>query len=157
DELGLRAEWGPRILGGEKVLAAEHRSPGDVRGLSAGNEHRRSSSEHFAWQLTGDKRHLETLYAKEIEDIALHEDINTEGSIWIDRVAVPHAALQRARLGGVALVRNATSPGHVVSWRFAAPATAESVAILVPSATPTAFDVVAYNLETRPVRATLTA
>jgi hypothetical protein len=156
DELGARDEWRPRILGGEVALPTERRSPGDVRGQSLGNVHRRSSSEHFAWQLTGDKSHLEKLYAGEIEDAARHEYINTEGSIWIDRVVVPHADLQRARLGGVALVRNAAYPGHVVSWSFDAPATDQSVAVLVPSATPTAFDVVAYNLETRPVRARMT-
>jgi len=156
DELGLRDEWRPRILGGERPGATEQRQPGDIRGRSAGNEHRRSSGEHFLWQLTGDKRHLEKLYADEIEEAALHEYINTEGSIWIDRVVIPHADLQRARLGGVALVRNAAYPGHVVSWRFEAPATEASAAILIPSATPTAFDVVAYNLDARPVRAALT-
>jgi hypothetical protein len=127
-----------------------------VRGARGANAFRRSSNDHFAWQLSGDKRYLEKLYGDAIQNIAQHEFINTEGSIWIDRVVVPHADLQRARLGGVALVRNATYPGHVVSWRFEGAATDQSVAILVPSATPRAFDVVAYNLETVPVRATMT-
>jgi hypothetical protein len=84
------------------------------------------------------------------------EFINTEGSLWIDRVGVPTTDIQRARLGGVALVRNALYPGHTVSWRFAAPANDQSVAILIPDATPTAFKVIAYNLETTPVTATMT-
>ena len=76
--------------------------------------------------------------------------------MWIDRVGVPYAELQRARLGGVALLRNELYPGHTVSWRFAAPANDQSVAILIPDATPTSFKVIAYNLETVPVHATMT-
>ena len=54
------------------------------------------------------------------------------------------------------LLRNALYPGHTVSWRFAAPANDQSVAILIPDATPTSFKVIAYNLETIPVHATMT-
>jgi hypothetical protein len=43
-----------------------------------------------------------------------------------------------------------------VSWRFAAPATEQSVAILMPDATPTAFKVIVYNLDTAPVSASMT-
>jgi hypothetical protein len=43
-----------------------------------------------------------------------------------------------------------------VSWRFDAPANDQSVAILVKAATSTSFKVVAYNLETNAVRATMT-
>jgi len=115
-----------------------------------------SGDAHFAWQVSGDKRHLEGLYAQQIESAALREYMNTEGSLWIDRVDVPHADLQRARLGGVALVRNGLFPGHAVSWSFEAPANDQSVAILIPNATPTRLKIIAYNLEPRPVRATLT-
>jgi hypothetical protein len=111
---------------------------------------------HLAWQISGDTRHLERLYADQIEAAGLREYINTDGQLWSDRVNVPAADLQRARLGGVALVRNAIYPGHTVSWRFAAPAKADSVAILIPDATPRQFTVIAYNLETAPVSATMT-
>jgi hypothetical protein len=157
DQLSAREEWRDRLLGEDDASSTESRTPGDVRGRLRANEHRSSSNDAFAWQLTGDKHYLERLYASEIEEMALREYINTEGSLWIDRVVVPHADLQRARLGGVALVRNGTFPGHVVGWSFAAPATEKSVAVLVPRATPNAFDVIAYNLETVPVRATMTA
>ena len=110
-------------------------------------------SPHFAWQMTGDKKYLEDLYGRQIEAAALREYINTEGSLWIDRVMAPTAELQRARLGGVALIRNSTYPGHAVSWKFAAPATEQSVAILVPSATPDAVKIEVYNLEQTPVKA----
>ena len=136
DLLDLRKSWGERL-----ASAPRGESQGDA---------------HFAWQVSGDKRHLETLYAQQIESAALREYINTEGSLWIDRVDVPHAELQRARLGGVALVRNGLFPGHAVSWRFEAPASDQSLAILIPDATPTALKIIAYNLETRPVRAILT-
>src|SRR4029079_59124 len=61
---------------------------------------------HLAWQATGNVRFLEQLYAAQVEEAALREYINTEGSLWIDRVFVPSRELQRARLGGIALSRN---------------------------------------------------
>ena len=155
DWLDLRHEWGPRILSGESGRPAESR-PNDGRGSARSNAYRSSALAHFDWQLTGDKEYLEKLYANQIEECDLLEYINTEGSLWIDRVGVPYVDLQRARLGGVALVRNGTFPGHVVSWKFAAPANDQSVAILIPDATPSGFRVIAYNLETVPVRATMT-
>src|SRR5215207_3005875 len=115
------------------------------------------AAQHLAWQLTGEKRHLEALYAAQIEASALREFINTEGSLWIDRVAVPTAELQRARLGGVALVRNSLYPGNAVSWKFAAPGDDERAAILIPDATPDALKVVVYNLSGSPVGAEMTA
>jgi hypothetical protein len=69
---------------------------------------------------------------------------------------MPTAELQRARLGGIALTRGNTFPGHVISWKFIAPATDQSLAILVPQSTATGFKVIAYNLETSPVRARMT-
>ncbi len=157
DELDLRASWGPRILSGEKAPPTESRGTKDVRGQHRGRESRTTRSGHFLWQLSHDKRELEKLYADVIQELWLREYSYTEGSIWIDRVAVNPSELQRARLGGIALVRNHYYPGHTVSWAFAAPATAESVAILLPRATPTEFVAVLYNLEQQPVKATLTA
>lgn len=135
----------------------EKRARGDVRPARGYlRENRDTAGQHFAWQLSGDKTYLEKLYANQLEQIALFDYINTEGSLWIDRVGVPTAELQRARLGGVALVRNAVFPGHTVSWRFSAPATEQSLALLMPASTPTAFKIIAYNLESRPVTAEMT-
>jgi hypothetical protein len=53
-------------------------------------------------------------------------------------------------------VRNATFPGHALSWRFHAPASEESLAVLIPDATRTALTILAYALDDAPVRATLT-
>jgi hypothetical protein len=113
--------------------------------------------QHLAWQVSGDKRFLETLYEEQIETSALREYINTEGSLWIDRVFVPYTELQRARLGGVALIRNSYYPGHAVSWSFQAPANEESAAILIPNATPQSMKIVVYNLSERSIKATMTA
>jgi concanavalin A-like lectin/glucanase superfamily protein len=112
---------------------------------------------HFAWQVTGDKHFLESLYASQIETSALHQFMNTEGSMWIDRVDVPNAELQRARLGGVAMIRNSLFPGHAVSWRFAASADEENMAILIPNATPKSFKIIAYNMSDKPVAAMMGA
>jgi hypothetical protein len=54
------------------------------------------------------------------------------------------------------LVRGGTYAGHAVSWNFHAPANEQSLAILVPDATATAFKVIAFNLDPLAVRATLT-
>ena len=110
---------------------------------------------HFAWQMTGDKHLLESLYASQIEASAIREFMNTEGSMWIDRIDLPYAELQRARLGGVALVRNSLYPGHAVSWTLQAPANEESTAILIPDATPQSLKIVAYNLSATPVKANM--
>ena len=155
DVLGVRKDWGPRILSGERGQPTETRAS-DGRGRALSTDYRSTDPAHFMWQLTGDKQYLETLYEKQIEQCALLDYINTEGSLWIDRVGVPCTELQRARLGGIALVRNNEFPGHAVSWKFAPPAYDQSVAILVPDATSTSFKVIAYNLEPTPVRATMT-
>jgi len=112
--------------------------------------------ELWHWQLTGDKARLEKIYADQLEACDLLAYINTEGSLWIDRVGVPTTELQHSRLGGQALARNATQPGHVVSWSFAAPATERSTGILIPDGSPVSFTVIAYNLEAFSVRATMT-
>jgi hypothetical protein len=156
DLLNLRGDWAAR---NPPAPPAGRRNPNSAGELRPGNRaagFRGSLGEHFAWQTDADKSHLERLYAQQIESCATNEYIETEGSLWIDRVGVPTAELQRARLGAVALVRNGLFPGHVVSWDFAAPATGRSVAILVPNATPTGFKVIAHNLEASPVRATMT-
>ena len=155
DLAGLRPTWGPRIV----AAAEDFTVPGQVRDYlekSRSSEYRNPATSFLAWQVTGDKRYLERLYAVQIAEADMLNYINTEGSLWIDRVGVHHADLQRARLGGIALVRNGTYPGHVVSWRFRAPASEQSLAILIPEATATAFKVIAYNLDGQPVHATMT-
>lgn len=142
DLLDLRGTWGPQILKGA--------SPGDaaVRGGP--------SARHFAWQVGGDTGLLERLYAEQAENALLREYINTEGSLWIDRVSVDYGDLQRARLGGIALERNYIYPGHVVSWEFARPGAEERVAILVRESTRQHVRIVAYNHDTAPVTARMT-
>ncbi|HEY4379478.1 MAG TPA: LamG domain-containing protein [Acidobacteriaceae bacterium] len=114
----------------------------------------------LAWQMTGDTHYLEQVYRAQLEAESDREYINTEGSLWIDRVAdgggFNTGDLQRARLGGIALQRDRIYPGNVISWQFDAPATDESVAILVPEATPDHFKVIAYNLDAAAVKAHMT-
>ena len=138
DILDLRKTWGDQI-----VKAAQ----GTLDPMTR----------HLAWQLTGDTSHLETLYTDQIQAASVRAFINSWGSVWTDRAAMNHGELQRARLGGVALVRNAYVPGHAVSWWFAGPRDDERVAILVPDATPTHVRVVGYNMGTTPVLAKMTA
>ena len=144
DMLKVRDTWGQQML---KTSAPDVRTDAGVAS---------ETNEHLAWQLTGDTSHLDKLYLSQIETATDRKFINTEGSLWIDRVYFNNGELQRARLGGVALMRNYDYPGNVVSWQFAAPATEKSVAILIPEATPTHFKVVAYNLDSQPVTAQMT-
>lgn len=110
----------------------------------------------LAWQATGDTSYLEKVYASQIQTAHEREFINTQGSLWIDRIYFNNGELQRSRLGGVALMRNYCYPGNAVSWRFDAPANDQSVAILVPEATPDHVKIVAYNIERVPVTARMT-
>jgi hypothetical protein len=106
--------------------------------------------------MTGDKTYLEKLYADQIENAVDRQFINTEGSLWIDRIYFNSAELQRARLGGVAHQRGYIYPGNAVSWRFDAPSSAQSVAILIPDAMPDHMKVMVYNLDPIPVKAHMT-
>jgi len=153
-------DLGPRALSGIGANALDHLGLRDSwRATLSGPEwmaNRGDNARHVAWQMTGDVRHLESLYEDQVRAALLREYINTEGSLWIDRVQVPMTEIQRARLGGVALVRNAIMPGHAVSWQFLAEGDEERVAILVPDATPDRLTVIGYNLGAAPVEARMT-
>jgi hypothetical protein len=110
----------------------------------------------LAWQATGDTSWLEKVYGSQIQTAHEREFINTQGSLWIDRIYFNNGELQRSRLGGVALMRNYVYPGNAVSWKFDAPASDQSVAILVPEATPDHVKIIAYNLDAVPVKAHMT-
>jgi hypothetical protein len=126
DQLGKRDTWG-------KTLTA-----------AAGPD--RDFENFIAWENTGDKTYLEQLYADNIRQKSLSMYFNTEGHWWSDRVDSQHELLQRARLGGIALSRNRTYPGHRVSWRFDDPEGAVQVALLMPRAQQEKFKVIAFNM-----------
>ncbi len=110
----------------------------------------------LAWQASGNRHYLETLYGDEMRQAAQRMFMMTEGHWWSDRVEINSQTLQRTRLGGVALRRNYITPGHTVSWGFT-DGEAEQVAILVENATPTHFTVVGYNTSNHPISARMTA
>ena len=158
DQLDARSTWGNEIVTAVK-------SGGGLARSDAPNPNSQRlnvpppnlASMHFAWQMTGDKHFLESLYASQIETSALRQFMNTDGSMWIDRVDVPNAELQRARLGGIALIRNSLFPGHAVNWSFAAPADEENLGILIPNATTKSLKIIAYNMSDKPVTAMMGA
>jgi len=119
DMLNLRDTWG-------KQLVAAAGSTDSTTGVApTGAQSITGSAETFAWQVSGDTKYLDRLYRAQLQAESNREWINTEGSLWIDRVtdsAGPmfvNTELQRARFGGVALIRNHIYPGNAVSWRFA--------------------------------------
>jgi hypothetical protein len=112
---------------------------------------------YAAWSQSGDTAPLVKLHTAAAADKAQHAYMYTEGHWWSDRVDQPSEILQRERLGGVALRRNQTWPGHNVSWRFANAGAGEQVAILLPGATRERFRVLAYNMSAAEQRATMTA
>jgi Concanavalin A-like lectin/glucanases superfamily len=144
DMLNVRDTWGKQLL---QTAAPDRRTDSGTAS---------ETNLHLAWQLTGDTKNLDKLYASQIETAVDREFINTEGSLWIDRIYFNNGELQRARLGGVALMRNYIYPGNVVSWKFDAPATGESVGILVPEGTPDHIKIIAYNLDPVAVKAKMT-
>src|SRR3989475_1673192 len=158
DQLNVRPTWGNEIASLMKSGASIQRP-----NVANPNSQRLNippptnyAAMHLGWQMTGDKHFLESLYASQIETSALHQFMNTEGSMWIDRVDVPNAELQRARLGGIAMIRGSLNPGHAVSWTFQSEADEESTAILIPNATEQSLKIIVYNLNQSPVTATMT-
>jgi hypothetical protein len=156
DQLKLRDTWGKQLVAAAGV-------PEGINGVTpTAAQSMTGSAETLAWQVSGDTRYLDRLYSAQLQAESNREWINTEGSLWIDRVtdsAGPmfvNTELQRARLGGVALVRNHIYPGNAVGWKFMAPATPQSVGILVPEATPDHLKIIVYNLEAYPVKAQMT-
>ena len=140
DLLDKRVKWG-------KEIAARY-NPHSATGIYS----------HISWQMTGNKQYIEENFANQIEQAAHNEYLNTDGHFWSDRAfaGLNSDIIQRQRLGGAALTRNKIYPGHAVSWKFEAPATGESVAILIPDATTTSMTIIAYNLESVPVKASMT-
>ncbi len=96
------------------------------------------------WHKSGDTAALAALHEGAARDKAARAYMMTEGHWWSDRVEAQSEWLQRARLGGIALRRNQSWPAGAVSWRFADPAAAEQVALLVKSA-PEHVRVTAFN------------
>ena len=165
DERYLRAldyradRSGPASLGnlGENVIGVLGRQDDWGRALVAAAD---SGTTGFpslvAWQQTGDKKYLEALHAEGIQAKAQREYMNTEGHWWSDRVEAPSEFLQRARLGGIALKRNQSWPGHTVSWRFEHDDGAEQVAILLPDPRRERFKVIGFNTSKTPQAASMT-
>ncbi|MDG2520261.1 LamG domain-containing protein [Caulobacter segnis] len=110
---------------------------------------------YVAWSLTGDKKHLEDLYAAELQWADQHMYMHTEGHWWSDRVEIPSDLLQRSRLGGIANKRGQMLASHRVSWTFG-DASGEDVAVLIKDGSTSGFKVIAYNLTDKPVTAVMT-
>ena len=137
DLLGRREDWGAQL----------------ARSAAAGAT---DFPQYVAWENSGDPRWLEALYREETRQKLRDAYLMTEGHWWTDRVESTTVNLQRARLGGVALKRNQTWPGHTVSWRFADPEAAVQVALALPRPQSQRFTVIAYNASGRPQRAAMT-
>jgi len=151
DQLGKRDSWGKDILD----YVEKH---GDNQVASGGAEAEPflNTMRYIAWQMTGDKKYLEDLYADEIQTDSQRMYMVTEGQWWSDRVELFSDLLQRSRLGGMTLRRNQMYQGNLVSWRFGAPTEAENVGIMIHDPAPTKFAVEAYNLSAKPIKAGMT-
>jgi hypothetical protein len=131
---------------------------------------------YAAYRITGDRKYLVNgpdagakkrlfdkdliaeRYRNEITNLAIREYINTEGSIWIDRLSPFNPMIQEDRLGGVALTRtNVLYPKHFVSWKFTDPSDFDDVAIFLPDPTENEIKVIAFNLSEKSVRASMSA
>ena len=101
-----------------------------------------------------DREDIVKRYTEKIKDLAVHEYINTEGSIWIDRISANSNDLQTDRMGGIALsrIRNIYHQHHV-SWNIREPASYESLGVFVTSADAGKIELLAYNMEEETVEA----
>ncbi|MDQ3843230.1 MAG: LamG domain-containing protein, partial [Bacteroidota bacterium] len=81
-----------------QVFKAAYDFTGDAKYLKPISE-RNSEAHPF------NKDSLVKRYTERIKDLSARAFINTEGSVWIDRVVAPDTDLQTDRLGGVALWR----------------------------------------------------
>ena len=128
-----------------------------------------------AYKMTGDKKYLESItkkntdnevfdqkkiaarYKAEITNQALSEYINTEGSVWIDRLSPFNQGIQEDRLGGTALIRTRIlNPQHFVSWKFNLPARFDDVAIFLQAPSDSLLKIIAYNINLKPAGSVLT-
>ena len=112
--------------------------------------------QYVAWEMTGDKKYLEDMYATDLKRQATTRYTQTEGHWWTDRVEVDSQYLQRSRMGGVALIRGNMYQGNTVSWAFPNAEDAVGVAILMPNAARDHFKVIAYNTTDHAVKAVMT-
>ena len=151
DQLGKRDSWGKDILGFMEKRRDAAAGPVSTEAAPFVNTMR-----YIAWQMSGDKKYLEDLYADEIQTGSQRMSMITEGHWWSDRVELFSDLLQRSRLGGMTLRRNQMVQGNLVSWRFGAPTEAESVGILIRDPLPTKFSVEACNLSAKPIKAAMT-
>lgn len=104
-----------------------------------------------------DKDSLVARYSDRIKDLGAREYINTEGTVWIDRVVAPDNDIQTDRLGGVALARISNIyPQNFLSWKMDKPATYESLAVFVSRASQSHIDIIACNLDKTSVNANMT-
>jgi hypothetical protein len=151
DQLGKRDSWGKDIL--SYMEKRGDAAPGPIGTEVAPFV---NTMRYVAWQMSGDKKYLEDLYADEIQTASQRMVMVTEGHWWSDRVELFSDLLQRSRLGGMTLRRNQMVQGNLVSWRFGVATEAESVGILIHDPLPTKFTVEAYNLSAKPIKATMT-
>jgi hypothetical protein len=131
------------------VFMAAYEFTGDAKYLEVVHEYNRKSREF-------DNDWLERFYSNQIKEKGVKLFIETEGSIWIDRVNRDNPLIQEHRLGGVALIRaNHIYPQHYVSWNIHQPANYKSLAIYIPEATEKNINIIAYNLEKQPVKSSM--
>jgi len=157
--LALNADALATLPGGNALarqVAADPAAVGtSVNDINLGTVSSATLAKYVRWQETDDNTLLANLYAGEIQQTRARWYILTDAELWSDRVAVPSELLQRARMGGVAHLRNKYYPGNLVSWRFATSDTAEKVGILIPKGDPRHFRVVAFNMTDQLVTATM--
>lgn len=134
----LRRKIADRVVAGERNYIDRN----------LGGMNTRDFADLVLWQETGEKESLVDLYRRDRVSYTGRMPYLTLAEAWTDRVALGIEALQRSRLGGVALLRNAHYPGNVLSWRFrqdGKPVSGEDIAILIPKGNPEKFKVIAYN------------
>ena len=128
----------------------------------------------YAYHWTGEEKYLEVYKASgyagfthskedfvrlgrdELRRNAIMEFINTEGSVWTDRLRFDVDLIQESRLGGIAMNRwEHMVPLNLVGWKFDKDEDADKVAIHFEKSERDNFSVVFFNTSKKTVSVTM--
>lgn len=118
-----------------------------------GDEKYRKAVEDSGWRTPlGTKEEQVRQLRSVLRDLVVNEYINTEGSLWTDRVTFSPDYLQKVRLGAMEMNRGSNhAPSNPVYWRFENESDAEKVGIIVTGPSMEGFEVEFFNTSDKPV------
>ena len=121
--------------------------------LWTGDEKYRKAVDDSGWRTqAGTLEEQVARYRSTLKELVTREYINTEGSLWTDRVNFSPDYLQTVRLGAMEMNRQSHhAPSNPVYWRFVDDNDAEKVGIIVTTPSSETLNVEFYNTGSKPI------